>query len=167
MRRRGAVLALAAALAVLQTSGTGGSGLAGVRPDLMLLLVLAVAMRAGESPGALWGVGLGFVQDTFSAGLPGTGVLTKGLVGLAAGRLRNRLDCDNPNTQALVAVAATLGDGAVHLALLAVFSEGRQLLPPLLGTVLPAAAANGALLPAGIAARRGLARFRRRAVPAA
>jgi rod shape-determining protein MreD len=157
-----AALAAAAALVVLQTSAGSGDGVLGVHPDLLLLFVLAAAMRDGGTAGALWGVGLGFLQDTFSAGLPGAGVLTKGLLGQVAGSLRERLDCGNPNTQALVAAGATFADGLAHLALLAVFSEGQGLLLPLLGTVVPAAALNGALLPLALAARRALARRRRR-----
>jgi rod shape-determining protein MreD len=165
--RRIAALAAAVALVVLQTSGAG-DGIGGVRPDLLLLFVLAAGMRGGEVAGALWGLALGFVQDTFSAGLPGTGMLTKGLVGLAAGSLRERLDCENPNTQGLLAAGATFADGAMHLALLAVFSESEGLLAPLLGSVVPAAAAHGALLPAALAARRVLARrLARRAAAAA
>ena len=157
MRRALAALLAAVALAVLQTSGVG-AGFHGVRPDLLLLFVLAAGMRGGETAGAAWGVGLGFLQDSFSAGLPGTAILTKGLAGLAAGSLRERLDCDNPNTQALVAAAATLAEGAVHLALLAVFSEGGRFVEPLLAVVVPAAALHGALLPAALAARRAASR---------
>jgi rod shape-determining protein MreD len=167
VRRALAALLAAVALAVLQTSGVG-AGFHGVRPDLLLLFVLAAGMRGGEAAGAAWGVGLGFLADSFSAGLPGTAILTKGLAGLAAGGLRERLDCDNPNTQALVAAAATLADGAVHLALLAVFSEGSRFVEPLLAVVVPTAALHGALLPAALAAGRGLARrLRRRAAAAA
>lgn len=158
--------ALAAALLVAQTAGGGGAGPPGVHPDLLLLFVLAAGMRRGGEAGALWGIALGFAQDTFSAGLPGTAVLTKGLLGFAAGRLRGQLDCDNPNTQAIVAVTATFVDGLAHLALLEVFSAGRGLLLPLLGVVAPAAVVHGALLPAGIAAGRGAARRLRRRVPA-
>ena len=92
----------------LQTSGGGAGGLSGLHPDLVLLFVLAIGMRRGETAGALWGIGLGFVEDTFSAGLPGANLLTKGLLGFAAGTLSEQLDCDNPNTQAIVAAIATL-----------------------------------------------------------
>jgi len=160
-----AALLAAVALAVLQTSGVG-AGLRGVRPDLLLLFVLAAGLRGGETAGAAWGVGLGFLQDSFSAGLPGTAILTKGLAGLAAGALRERLDCDNPNTQALVAAAATLADGALHLSLLAVFSEGGRFGGPLLAVVVPTAALHGALLPAVLAGSRGLARRLRRGAAA-
>jgi rod shape-determining protein MreD len=113
----------------------------------VLLFVLATGMRRDETSGALWGIGLGFVEDTFSAGLPGANLLTKGFLGFAAGNLRGRLDCDNPNTQAMVAALATLLQGAVHLSLLEVFSAGSGVLAPFLGTIVPAAALNGALLP--------------------
>lgn len=155
-------VALALALLTLQTSGRVSGGLPGLHPDLVLLFVLATGMRRGETAGALWGIGLGFVVDVFSAGLPGTNLLTKGLLGLAAGSLRDQLDCDNPNTQAIVAALATLLQGAVHLALLEVFSAGSGVLAPFLGTVAPAAALNGALLPVAAFLRRSLQRWHSR-----
>ena len=151
--------ALALALLTLQTSG---GGLSGLHPDLVLLFVLATGMRRGETAGALWGIALGFVEDAFSAGLPGANVLTKGLLGFAAGTLSEQLDCENPNTQAIVAALATLLQGAVHLALLEVFSAGNGVFAPFLGTVVPAAALNGALLPAAAFLRRTFWRRRRR-----
>ena len=145
---------LAISLVALQTSGGSTEGLLGIQPDLVLLFVLATGMRRGETSGSLWGIGLGFVEDAFSAGLPGANLLTKGLLGYAAGNLRDRLDCDNPNTQAIVAAIATLLQGAVHLSLLEVFSAGSGVLAPFLGTIAPAAALNGALLPAAAYPRR-------------
>ncbi len=153
---------LAIALVTLQTSGGSAGGLYGLHPDLVLLFVLATGMRRGETSGALWGIGLGFVEDTFSAGLPGANLLTKGLLGFAAGNLREQLDCDNPNTQAIVAAIATLLQGAVHLSLLEVFSAGSGVIAPFLGTVAPAAALNGALLPAAAYARGAFQRRRGR-----
>lgn len=159
MRRQLSLALLALALLTLQTSGPGGVRL-GIRPDLVLLFVLATGMRRGETAGALWGIGLGFVEDAFSAGLPGANLLTKGLLGFAAGTLSDQLDCDNPNTQAIVAACATLLQGAVHLSLLEVFSADRGVLAPFLGTIAPAAALNGALLPAAAFVRRALERRR-------
>lgn len=149
-------------LVALQTSLGGAAGPWGLRPDFLLLFVLAAGMRHGEEAGVLWGLGLGWLQDALSAGLPGMNVLTKGLLGLAAGSLREQLDCENPNTQAFVAAAATVTEGLVQLSLLRVFSAAPDLLAPFLGGVLPAAAAHGALLPAAAAgiqrARRALRR---------
>jgi len=159
--------AIALALVVLQTSAGGGGGIAGVHPDLLLLFVLGAGMRRGEESGALAGIALGFVQDVFSAGLPGLNLLSKGLLGFAAGSLREQLDCGNPNTQAIVAVLATLAQGLVQLALLEVFSAGRGLIAPLLGTIVPAAAAHGALLPAAAGVRRLIERRLRRRFAAA
>lgn len=167
MRERLLGAALALALVVFQTSAGGTGGLLGVHPDLLLLFVLAAGMRRGEAAGALSGVALGFVQDTFSAGLPGLNLLTKGLLGFAAGSLRDQLDCGNPNTQSIVAVLATLVEGLIQLSLLDVFSSGRGLLSPLLVTIVPAAAANGALLPGAAALRRVLERRLRRRFAAA
>ena len=161
---RGALLSAALALALLtaQTSWGGAGGFFGLHPDLVLLFVLATGMRRGEVAGALWGIGLGFVEDAFSAGLPGANLLTNGLFGFAAGVLSDQLDCDNPNTQAIVAVLATLVQGAVHLSLLEVFSAGSGVLAPFLGTIVPAAALNGALLPGAAFLHHALRRRGRR-----
>lgn len=163
---RGRLLRPLAALGLLalQTSLGGASGIGGVTPDFLLLFVLLAGLRRGETSGTLWGIALGFLQDAFSAGVPGLNVLTKGLAGFVAGGLRDRLDCENPNTLAFVAAAATLAEGAAHLALLQLFSAGRELLAPLLGTVLPAAAANGVLLPAAAALQAVLRSRRERRV---
>jgi len=160
MREQLVAAALGLAVVTLQTSGGTAGGLFGLHPDLVLLFVLSTGMRHGETSGALWGIGLGFVEDTFSAGLPGANLLTKGLLGHAAGNLRERLDCDNPNTLAIVAAIATLLQGAAHLSLLEVFSAGSGVLAPFLGTIVPAAALNGALLPAAAYLRRSLQRWR-------
>lgn len=167
MRRHLASVVLAGVLFTLQTAGGRAGGLLGLHPDLVLLFVLATGMRRGENAGAAWGVVLGFLEDTFSAGLPGANVLTKGLLGFVTGSLREQLDCDNPNTQAIVAVLATLAQGLVHLALLEVFSEGRGVIAPFLGSIAPAAALNGALLPAAAFLRRALVRRRSRRLTAA
>ena len=167
MRGHLAAAALAVALLTLQTSVGGISAPLGPHADLPLVFVLWVGMRRGETAGALWGIGLGFAADVFSAGLPGANILTAGLLGFAAGSLREQLDCDNPNTQAIVAALATLAQGLVHLALLEVFSAGRGVLVPFLGTVAPAAAVNGVLLPAAATLRRGYLRRRGRRLAAA
>jgi rod shape-determining protein MreD len=156
--RRLARPAAAVVLLVLQTTAGGPQGIHGAHPDFLLLFVLLVGMRGGETAGTLWGVLLGFLQDTFSVGLSGLHLLTKGLLGFAAGTLREQLDCENPNTQAMVALVATLAEGGAILVLLQVFSAERALLAPFLGTVLPAAALHGILLPAGAALGSAVAR---------
>lgn len=164
MREHLPSVALAFALLTLQTSGKESGSLSGLHPDLVLLFVLATGMRRGETAGTLWGIGLGFVEDVFSAGLPGLNLLTKGLLGFSAGSLSDQLDCENPNTQAIVATLASLLQGAVHLALLEVFSAGSGVLAPFLSAVAPVAALNGALLPAATFLRRSLQRWQARSL---
>jgi rod shape-determining protein MreD len=158
LRRHLAAAALAVGLLTLQTTFGGAAGPFGLHADLPLVFVLWVGMRHGGTAGALWGLGLGYAADIFSAGQPGANILTAGLLGFAAGSLREQLDCDNPNTQAIVAVLATLAQGAAHLVLLGVFSAGRGVRSPFLGTIVPAAAVNGVLLPVADSVRRAWAR---------
>jgi len=167
VRERLAAAALAGALIAFQTGVGGAGGPLRLHADLLLVFVLWIGMRRGDTAGTLWGVVLGFAADVFSAGLPGANILTMGLLGFAAGSLREQLDCDNPNTQAIVAALATLAQGLVHLALLEVFSAGRGVLFPFLGTIAPSAAVNGVLLPAADSLRRGYQRRRGRRLSAA
>lgn len=148
-------------LIVLQTTFGRSSGFLGVYPDFLLLSTILVGMRRGETVGAGWGMLLGFLQDAFSAGPPGLNLLTKGLLGYTAGLLRDRLDCENPNTQSILGVTATLAEGLGQILLLHVVSAGRDLMDPFVRVIIPAAVVHGILLPCGPALWQAVARRRR------
>ncbi len=88
MRR---VLALAAVIAVavlLESTVLAGFRLGGMRPDLLVVAVVAVAMASGPTSGALFGFWAGLVADLLFASPVGVSALVYTSVGYALGLVR-------------------------------------------------------------------------------
>jgi rod shape-determining protein MreD len=89
-RTRLALLIVAAV--VLQTTVfSAGMRVAGVRPDLLLVLTIAVAYYAGSERGAAFGFVAGLAIDLFLTTPLGLSALSFALVGYAAGRVPDAL----------------------------------------------------------------------------
>jgi len=58
-----------------------------VKPDLVIIFVVARALRDGATGGVLWGFGLGLLLDALSGGLMGLGSLAYSLAGFISGRI--------------------------------------------------------------------------------
>jgi rod shape-determining protein MreD len=81
----------------LQSSLFGPISLFGIKPDLPLALLYVIGLLAGPTEGALAGIGIGLLQDISSAGPLGLIGITRGMLGLGAGFLGQRvLDIANP-----------------------------------------------------------------------
>ncbi len=78
------VLILTGSLVLQQTVARWLSA-GGVRPDLMLIALTAVALRRGPVVGLYAGLFLGLIQDVYAVEALGANVLAKGLVGYAMG----------------------------------------------------------------------------------
>ena len=63
----------------------------GIKPDLPLALIYIIGLLTGPVEGALAGMGIGLIQDVSSAGLLGLDGFTRGLLGLCAGVLGERI----------------------------------------------------------------------------
>ena len=59
--------------------------LVGVKPDLCLVATCLVGYLGGRTRGLWVGMGLGFIQDIYSAGGIGLNMITKGVVGVVSG----------------------------------------------------------------------------------
>ncbi len=72
--------------------------IAGIKPDLPLVLIYIIGLLTGPAEAALAGIGMGLVQDIAGASLLGLTGFSRGLVGLAAGFLGRRvLDIASPS----------------------------------------------------------------------
>lgn len=69
----------------VQTTVLEAASVGGIRPDLCLVTAVLVGLTVGPLEGLLMGLGLGFVQDLFSAGPFGLNLLIKGVSGCLAG----------------------------------------------------------------------------------
>lgn len=89
-RRTLLLLLLALTGLALQTTLLGPITLAGTKPELLLLVTIALAMADGPAFGAVAGFWLGLAADLF-VGLPhGVGALTFTIVGFAVGAARQQ-----------------------------------------------------------------------------
>ena len=108
MRR---VLVLAAVLVgalVVQSAVLAGVRLAGVRPDLLVLAVVAVAMASDATTGAVFGFVTGLVADLLFDLPVGVSALVYTAVGFAVGTVRVYVTTDHPLVHLLLAGAASV-----------------------------------------------------------
>lgn len=100
---------LALAAVILQLSALGPDRLFGGHPDLVPLVVAAVAIYAGSVPGAAMGFATGFLLDLLVGGTMGASSLVLSAVGYAVGRYREVRDPAHGLMPIPVGAAATLG----------------------------------------------------------
>ena len=91
---------------------------AGVVPDLILLLVVYFAIAFGEERAMYTGVVGGLFQDVANTTSIGHNVLCYVIVAYATGRIANRLVTENPAVKTGLVLCAALVHGLLHSALL-------------------------------------------------
>ncbi len=67
----------------------------GLKPDLVLIIVITLALLAGAEEGSISGFLSGLLQDFFSSGLLGVNALTKTSIGFICGTLKTRIFPEN------------------------------------------------------------------------
>lgn len=119
--------------------------IAGVTPDLPLIIVVLLALRRGPEFGALAGFAAGLIQDAAGGGLIGVQALTKALIGFAIGAVGSRLSVGQPLVQVPGLVLLTIAEGLARFALLKLFRFPAPFGEVMLYVVLPQALYNGFL----------------------
>jgi rod shape-determining protein MreD len=156
-------IAWLAVVVTVQCSFLPDALLLNVVPDLFLLSVIFAAMRADGGPLMIWACTAGLFQDVLSGGIIGMNVLSKPLTGMAVMLFRTKLDFRNPNTQAAVALLASLADGLLISILTNAYLPDRNALETVSQYVVPAAVLNGILFPLLLASENAWRQWRRRA----
>lgn len=114
------VLALLGFLAlVLETTLFNELIVAGVKPDLVLIIVILYALFNGPRQGAFVGLGLGILEDLFQAKYFGLNAASKFTIGLLTGFLEKRVFKDN----LFVPIFALFTGSLVHMGLYFIFSN--------------------------------------------
>jgi rod shape-determining protein MreD len=117
--------------------------IAGVPPDIPLILTVLFAIRQGTERGCLTGFGLGLTQDLLGSGLVGVHALTKSMVGFFTGFFGGRFWIHLPLVQVPVLILMTIGEGLLRYALLRLFHFPAPIEELFLYAVLPQALYNG------------------------
>ena len=108
MRAFVGLLALAGVVLLVRSTALSVLAARGVMVDVMALVTVVWALRWGESHGSTFGFVLGLAADLDAAHWLGRHALVLALAGYGVGRLSRALVRDNPATQFLLILAATL-----------------------------------------------------------
>jgi rod shape-determining protein MreD len=111
----------------------------GVRPDLVLVVVVSVALSVGKEMGVLCGVFGGLLQDLLSVGPFGYNTLTKMLLGLLVGLYERKVNKGTLLLPLLAVAVSTLGVAVVAAIFLLAYGQERQIAVLLL-QLIPATA---------------------------
>lgn len=139
-------------LAVVQSTTANRFQLGGVKPDLVLLMVIAGTILYGPRSGILWAFVGGVAIDLFSGGPLGASSLAMMAAVLVVGIGHRPLSRYNPLVPLTAAMLGTLVYASVYLAILALlnsmgwFARDLPFLEAIRFIVLPALLYNTALM---------------------
>ncbi len=111
----------------------------GVRPDLFLLLVFFLSLRASPEGGTIEGFSIGLCQDALSGGPLGLRAFSFALVGFLSARLGHAMYTGKPLAQFWLLLGWSAATGVLSLILLSFFFAPPPLLRTLLWVVTPEA----------------------------
>jgi len=134
--------ALCAALLAfaIQTSLLAPLSVGGIRPDLVLVVVVAFALHYGPLEGLLLGLAVGFAVDVYGGRLIGMGGLSKLVSGAVAGVMGEKVFREHVLVPAAIAGAASFTGNLVYLALVRAFGIGWPILHGVQHVIFPSAA---------------------------
>lgn len=159
------VALLAVSGLALETSVLADATLAGTKPPLLLLVVVAIAAGEGVAAGAAAGFWLGLATDLVGAGPAGITALTYTLIGYGVGRVRAQIQAPSVWLPVALGFGATFVGGLLHWGLAALLGAPSADPGTLARHVALGAAYNALLTPFVFPFVRALARrLRPRAV---
>ena len=86
-----------------------------VKPDLCLVATCLVGFLGGQSKGFWVGIGLGFIQDMYSAAGIGLNMITKGIAGVVSGTAAKTFSHTTPSAIILPTLVLSFACGLVSL----------------------------------------------------
>ncbi|HYS19017.1 MAG TPA: rod shape-determining protein MreD [Candidatus Binatia bacterium] len=140
---RGLLVLTVAGGSVAHATLTPLISIAGVTPDLPLIMVVLLALRRGPEFGCLSGFVTGLLQDAAGGGLIGVQALTKAVIGFGIGVAGGRLRVSQPLVQVPGLVMLTIAEGLARFALLQIFRFPAPFGDLMMYVVLPQALCNG------------------------
>ncbi len=132
---------------VLQTTILDAVAIAGVTPDLVLLLVVLNGFLLGTREGAFLGFAGGIVEDLFSGSYIGLNALSKMAAGYVAGIAGERLNRENIPVATGVTFFSALASLVVNYLLLIYINVRIPPLYALFGVALPTAVYTAVITP--------------------
>jgi len=135
-------LALVLGFILLQTTALNFIAINGIKPDLVLVVVILNGFLRGTREGAFLGFSVGILQDLVGGGYFGLNALTKMFAGYLAGLGEGRLYRDNRVIAAGLTWVCTLGAQLAFYLLLLLVDVSIPLITALVHIIIPAAFYN-------------------------
>lgn len=139
--------ALVVLVGILSTNVLGFTEIAGVQPDLVLIIVVFNGYKSGPMQGQVSGFCGGIVEDLLSTAPLGFHALIRMVMGAVSGLPRNRLYLDAILLPVLFVFVATLMKGVLAAAIGVVFGVGEVFPRLFTGPFFLEAAYNSVLAP--------------------
>mgnify|MGYP001186296796 FL=1 len=110
--------ALLTTLALLiQTSWTHSIAIAGIRPDVVLIIIVFIGIRSGQLEATIFGFIAGFLLDVYNPEFMGVNELANSVVGFAVGYSRVGIVAEDLRVQVLVLLIASLTHDLLYFGL--------------------------------------------------
>lgn len=153
-----ATILLLSTIAIVQSTGMPHVAIMGVKPNLMLLVVISWSLLRGIKEGSAWGFIGGLILDIFSSAPFGVSTLAMLAVSLLAGLGEMGIFHTHIGLLLLVAFLATPVYHLIFLSLLQIVGWPVAWMDSLLKIILPSTLINMALMPLVYGAMRWLCR---------
>lgn len=134
-------------LTILQATSLNRLSILGIKPDLLLILVIFIGLYKGPISGAWYGFLAGILLDIFSPSPLGTNALSKTVLGFLAGAVAPLLYFEAPFIQGLFLFIAMLLEGLILFILLSSFYLAPSFYYSFLYIILPASFYTSLLTP--------------------
>ena len=106
------------ALALLiQTSWTHAITIAGIRPDVVLIIIVYIGLRRGQLEATIFGFCAGFLIDVYNPEFMGVNAMSNAVVGFAVGYSRSGIVAEDLRVQVLILLIAGLIHDLLYFAL--------------------------------------------------
>lgn len=133
------------AVCVIQEAAGARLSLAGVQPDLFMILAVAAGLGAAPEAAAVMGFVAGLYQDALSGGPLGLRAFTLTLMAFAAARLGRQMEASRPAAQFALLLGGAALAGAITLLTLSFFFGPPPLLRTFVWVLLPETLLTAAL----------------------
>lgn len=134
-------------LTILQATSLNRLSILGIKPDLLLILVILLGLHHGPLSGAGYGFLAGVLLDIFSPSPLGTNALSKTVLGFFAGAAAPLLYLEAPLIQGLLLFLGMFLEGMILFILLSSFHLAPNFSYSFLYIILPASLYTSLLTP--------------------
>ena len=121
---------------LLQSNFFSWFTIAGIKPNLFIILVLCIGLFAGKTTGSMLGILFGLLIDIFIGKKIGVSGILLGIVGFAGGYLDKDFSKDSKITIILMCIGVTIFYEALHYFILVAVYQMEMELMPLLKIIL-------------------------------